>query len=675
MQIQPPSLKVQIAVALFVTLAITWLAAYLELRHSRSSDLREVEQTAIFQAQAFAENTLSSIKRLDEVLLDLRAYWQGRAEPFAELVKRRQEHLSDIAFQVAVIDVEGYLAYSNLAAPSNRTYLGDREHFQVHKEMGDDSLFISKPVKGKVSGKWSIQFTRPILENGRFNGVLVVSVSPDSFASFNDKLGLGSGASTSMIADSGDILARQPGNENAMGNRVTDVPYLAPDAPLSGTFIRDASVDGGTYIHGFYRLPEYRLNFVIAHPLDQVLVSYREHRRNVLVAAAIVSMVVTGLLLLLWRTLLARAEIARRLRDSEAMLRSAVDAMADAFVIYDRDDCLVYCNEPYRRLHQQSADLLVPGRSFEEIMRLGAECGQYQEASDRVDEWVAEQVATHRNGNADRIQHLDDGRWIRIRERKTPEGYIVGIRGDVSEIYKAKEAAEALSRAKSAFLENMSHELRTPLNGILGFAQLLALDLNDPELKAQATSIADSGNHLLRLIEDVLEMSRLGIGQVGTENVEFLMADLVEAVILPFSEATAVNAIQLDSEIDAALPDRMLGPYSQLVRILHRLLNNAVKFSERGRITLRVLPVGRQDDRIDVRFEVADQGVGISPERLDSIFDAFTQADGSRTRRFGGAGLGLAICKQLVHAVGGEMGVESTVGVGSTFRVVVPLHV
>lgn len=251
------SIKSQLFIALAVSLLFVWLSVAYELKHSQAVYQHEVEQATIFQAQAYAENTLATIKRLDEVVLDLRDYWTGDVARFAELVRRRQQHLKDIAFQVAIIDADGYLVYSNLAAPNDRTYLGEREHFKVHKERGGDHLFISKPVKGKVSGKWSIRFTRPIMAEDHFNGVIVVSASPEIFAGFLAKLGLGDKASSTMVADGGHVMARHPGNDGAMDKVLADTPFLRADTPLQGSYARASPLDGIERIHGFHRLPEY----------------------------------------------------------------------------------------------------------------------------------------------------------------------------------------------------------------------------------------------------------------------------------------------------------------------------------------------------------------------------------------------------------------------------------
>lgn len=171
-----------------------------------------------------------------------------------------------------MIDREGRLAFSNLAPSTDRTDLSEREHFKVHQQAADkDQLFISKPVKGKISGKWSIQFTRPILNNGTFDGVLVVSVSPDLFSSFAQTLGVSDNSLAAVVRNSGDILSRHPNIERAFDVTIDSSPYLRPDAPVSGNFLRSGQIDGVPRIFGFYRATEYGLNFVVAESVEEAL--------------------------------------------------------------------------------------------------------------------------------------------------------------------------------------------------------------------------------------------------------------------------------------------------------------------------------------------------------------------------------------------------------------------
>ena len=662
------SIKSQLFIALAVSLLFVWLSVAYELKHSQAVCQREVEQATIFQAQAYAENTLATIKRLDEVVLDLRDYWTGDVARFAELVRRRQQHLKDIAFQVAIIDADGYLVYSNLAAPNDRTYLGEREHFKVHKERGGDHLFISKPVKGKVSGKWSIQFTRPIMAEDHFNGVIVVSASPEIFAGFLAKLGLGDKASSTMVADGGHVMARHPGNDGAMDKVLADTPFLRADTPLQGSYARASPLDGIERIHGFHRLPEYGLTFVIGHPVADALQPYQGHRQTVVAGAIVASVVLALLLGLLSRSLTAQATAEAASARSQAMLRSAVDTIGEAFVIYDENDRLAYFNEEYLNYYRTSTDLLVPGRSFEEIIRAGAERGQYKEAIGRIDQWVANRLAAHQSGDSDLIQSLDDGRWLRIRERKTPEGYIVGFRIDITELYKAKEAAEAANIAKSRFLATMSHEIRTPMNGILGMAQMLLMPtLTEQERHDYARTILASGQTLLALLNDILDLSKIEAGKLDLIAADADPGRIVTETAGLFAGAAQTKGLSIDATWRGPKGQQYRLDPTRLRQMLSNLISNAIKFTAAGAVRIEATEVEQRDGQALLEFAVIDSGIGISDEKQALLFKPFSQADDSITRQFGGTGLGLSIVRSLARMMGGDVGVDSQPAQGSRF--------
>ena len=654
-----------LAVLAVCGISFIWLATAYELSNSRAGRVHEIEQASELQAQAFAENTQSTIKRLNSTLIDLRAHWTGDPAIFSAEVGRRYEYLADIAFQVAVIDQDGWLAYSNLATVTDHIDLSGREHFKVHRQ-GGDRLYISKPVKGKVSGKWSIQFTRPILDQGGFKGVLVISVSPELLASFSEKLQ--SGTINSLVAADGEIMARHPDGEQAMGKKLAGTPYLLPDSPLSGHFARQAQVDGVDRIYGYYRLPEYGLNFVIGYPLDQVMAPYLEHRASVLTAAAGITLFFAVLLGFLFHALLQRAEVEKRYQLSQDMLHSAVDTIGEAFVIYDQDDRLAYCNEQYRSYYRASADLLERGRTFEEIIRIGAERGQYRDAVGREEAWVADRLRVHRSGNSDLIQHLEDGRWLRIRERTTPEGFIVGFRIDITELYQAKEAAEAANLAKSRFLATMSHEIRTPLNGILGMAQLLLMP-GVPELERNefARVILNSGQTLLTLLNDILDLSKIEAGKVELVSTVFDPLCLAEETVALFTAQAQAKGLEVQASWQGAAGARYRADGIRLRQMLANLLNNALKFTEQGFVHIEISEVRRSETGALLEYSVRDSGIGIAPEQQDLLFKAFSQADSSTTREYGGTGLGLSIVRQLALLMGGEVGLESEPGHGSRF--------
>ncbi|HWL62525.1 MAG TPA: ATP-binding protein [Steroidobacteraceae bacterium] len=244
------------------------------------------------------------------------------------------------------------------------------------------------------------------------------------------------------------------------------------------------------------------------------------------------------------------------------------------------------------------------------------------------------------------------------------------LRDSASAAQAARRQAESASVAKTRFLANMSHELRSPLNGVIGAAQLLEKSGHDPAFRQELVRIIQaSGTNLLDLIDGVLDVSRIEAGRMQTENRPFDLLACVEAALAPAAASAAVKALALECHIDADVPGWCHGDASRLKQLLQNLLGNAVKFSDSGSVTLEVhRGAGNVLD-----FCVADTGVGIPAHMLEKIFQPFQQADASATRRFGGSGLGLTICRELARLMGGDVGVESTPGAGSRFTLRLPL--
>jgi signal transduction histidine kinase/ActR/RegA family two-component response regulator len=232
----------------------------------------------------------------------------------------------------------------------------------------------------------------------------------------------------------------------------------------------------------------------------------------------------------------------------------------------------------------------------------------------------------------------------------------------------ARDEAQAASRAKSEFLANMSHEIRTPLNGVLGMAQVLALEIEDEVQAGRLAIIRESGESLLAILNSILDLSKIEAGQLEIEIGEFDLAETVRLASTPFATLAARKGLAFEVEVEPAAAGRRRGDPLRLRQVLSNLASNAVKFTDSGGVRLRV-DVGPET----VRFEIADTGVGVPEDRLSEIFERFAQVDGSSTRRFGGTGLGLAICRELVALMGGSLAVESRLGQGSTFAFELPL--
>ncbi|WP_169544097.1 ATP-binding protein [Sneathiella aquimaris] len=349
-------------------------------------------------------------------------------------------------------------------------------------------------------------------------------------------------------------------------------------------------------------------------------------------------------------------------------LISAIDILEDAFVLFDSNDRLVMCNEKYKQFYEKSADLFVPGNSFEEIIRGGAVRGQYAipDGYD-VEDWVQERMTAHRNSNSVLEQQLENGRWLKIAERKTPEGGYVGFRVDITDLKNAQQQAELANVAKSEFLTAMSHEIRTPMAGIIGLTDLLIEDkLSDQQLDL-AQGIRVSGQNLMAILNDILDQSKLEAGKIEIENTDFDFRHLIDETVQLFSAKYREKGMNLDVKIDADLPHSICADRLRIGQILSNLIGNALKFTENGGTTVSVRQLSQEGDNICLKFEVTDTGIGLTKTVQDRLFKPFAQADNSTSRIYGGTGLGLSISKKLVELMHGQIDVSSQPGAGSTF--------
>jgi PAS domain S-box-containing protein len=365
-----------------------------------------------------------------------------------------------------------------------------------------------------------------------------------------------------------------------------------------------------------------------------------------------------------------RSEVA--LRDSEALYQSLVKSLPLNVLRKDRSGRFTFANEKSCvTLGRPEAEVL--GKTDFDLFPLEL-AGKYARDDQVVLETgqVFEDVEEHVRSGGDRL-------FVQVLKAPVFDslGHIVGIQvifWDVtqrkqaeSELKKAKEAAEAASRAKSQFLANMSHEIRTPMNGIIGMTELaLQTDLTIDQ-REYLNTVRISAEGLLRVINDILDFSKIEAGKLDLDNVEFRLRDSLGDTLRTLAMRAHSKNLELACHVAPNVPDALIGDPLRLGQVITNLVGNAIKFTERGEIVVDVQQESNGDGPVCLRFAVRDTGIGIPPHKQQSIFDPFVQADGTMTRKYGGTGLGLAIVVRLVEMMGGRMGLDSTPEVGSTF--------
>jgi diguanylate cyclase (GGDEF)-like protein/PAS domain S-box-containing protein len=344
------ALRLQFSLLLLVSLAALWGFTLFALDRREQLDLASAEVEMRGLAQAYAENTLSTIKRIDLILLELARTWSLHPDEFGAEIARHQQDLDDVAIQVAVTDHSGLMVYSTIPRQAERISLADREHFKILQDAKVSRLFISKPVLGRVSGKWSLQFTRPLLREGRFQGIIIISVAPELLSRFYNTLSMGRRGVALIVRDSGEIMARAPDWYEYMGRKLSNTPYLAPGAPLQGNFQRVAQLDGVPRLYGYRKLPQYQLNFVTALPLDEILAGTGRQRQATFTIMTAVSLTLAAMGWLILRSVRARdrAELALRHANRELSLAGSVyQHTMDAVMVTETDGTIVSVNPAF----------------------------------------------------------------------------------------------------------------------------------------------------------------------------------------------------------------------------------------------------------------------------------------------------------------------------------------
>lgn len=373
------------------------------------------------------------------------------------------------------------------------------------------------------------------------------------------------------------------------------------------------------------------------------------------------------------RDITARIKSDEELKASEHKLSVILDSVDAYIYLKDKLGRYLFANLSVRKLF---------GKSMEEI--IGQTDDQFFDAETVMhirenDALVLQDGKTLRSEETNR--NINDGNVSTYLSVKIPllndadEIYaLCGISTDITDRKKAeeilqrsKEDAEKLARTKSLFLANMSHEIRTPMNGIIGLTQLALNENTTPVVREYLEKVSQSSQSLLGILNDILDFSKLEAGQMSIEHVPFDLDSILDNLRFLFEEVALAKGLELHLEVANGVPRNLIGDGLRLQQILSNLISNAIKFTESGHVSLRIEPIAVEQTNTKLVFAVEDTGIGITEEGQSKLFQEFTQADSSTTRRFGGTGLGLAISRKLLNLMGGEFAVESAINKGACF--------
>lgn len=665
------SLRPKIALLLAGLLVVLWASVAWNHAHSENRAIEDRRRQTDTLALLFAQHTTAAFRDVDHSLLELRKISISHPAELQEAVKAYSVFLEEVIFQVAIIDAQGLLRYSSLGMPRTPSFLGDREHFKVHQARQQDELFVSRPVKGRVSGKWSIQLSRPIFDKRQFAGVMVISVNPDYFVNFYDKAGLGNDGMATMVRDSGEIMVRTSKQDQYVGHIIKPSPYADPGAPLHGNFRRNSQTDSVDRLYSYVRLPDYGVSVIIGPSFAEMMESVRQHQRQIMLMASAVTLLTLFMGWKLLGTTRLKEEALQALFQNKVDLRAShellekltkhVPGMIYQYRLFsDGRSTIPYASQG---IHNTYGVTLMQVRENAKTLLVNLHPDDAQATSDSI----AESARTLQTWLHEfRINHPHRGlRWLtgHAQPEKLDDGSTLwhGFITDITDIKNHGAALLAANRELETFSYAVSHDLRSPLNTIEGFSQLLTKNLtvcNNEKALYCVSRIRGGAAQMERLIADQLMLARVARTQMRHEpvNLSALASSVIEDLRARQPDRkTTVN-------IQAGLQTH--GDVGLLRVALENLLNNAWKYSAK-RAEAQISLSQKLDAAGNTVFLVQDNGAGFDMNHADKLFQPFQRLHD--VADFPGTGVGLATVKRVIARHGGRIWAESTPNLGATF--------
>lgn len=536
-----------VVAAAAVLIMSLWASLQVYIDFEKKDAYESASRLATNYTRTFEEHTVRTVRVLDQTTVFVKREYELLGNQLnLEAYGRDGVFIDQFYNLIGVVDAQGWVTKVNRPLPPSN--VADREHFQVHVAEDSKKLFISKPVLGRSSGKWSVQFTRRINKaDGSFGGIVVTSLDPYYFTEFYRSVDIGPGSVAALVGLDGIVRARRTEQSSEIGQDISSsILFKEMAKSPAGTYRSASQVDGVHRLYSYRKLKDYPLVVVVGIDEGAILSEFNQHLKILNTLGGFITLL-----------------------------------------------------------------LLIAAAALTFLLR-----------------------------NQQRVQ---------------------------DSLRRSEQEAVSANRMKSEFLARMSHELRTPLNGILGFSEYLKDSSKDTEHREVAETIHDAGLHLLSLVNATLDLAKIEAGKMEINRRPENLSSVVRRVATLHQPAASKKQIAINVNFDSTLPAMIECDATKVVQVLNNLVHNAIKFTDRGEVTVSV-----NRDNTGIRFAVADTGPGISRESQALLFDRFRQLDSFATRTHEGSGLGLALAKELVELMGGRIWVDSELGVGTTFFFTLP---
>ncbi len=659
-----------------VLLVLTWWQVFALVADGREKELASAERDLANLTRVSQEHANRTFRSADQVIrfIQTRYLEVGNQLNLAELVEKGVID-AEIFPQVGVIDAHGIYVLANLPV-TGKLDLSDRQHFKVHVAADTGELFVSEPVLGRASGKWSIQLTRRISRpNGEFAGVVVVSISVDYFTRFYGELKLGSQGLVALYGLDGIARVRKVGDKNEYGSKAVNAPFLEriKQGESEGSYTIRSVVDGVERLYSFRKIPGYQLAVVDGLDTQYLLTNHNLARQALWLQAAIVSLLIVALAIALTRYLRQlsreiriRQQAQDQIQERNEQLNTIFDLSPDGFVSFDGQKCVKYVSPAFTQL-TGAGDEQLAGMSESDFSA-----------------WLVQRcTATARFGGIAALRAKVTAGKPDLREVieiASPQKRVlqVGMRcsqsGQVSQILYLRDVTYEVEvdHMKSEFLSTAAHELRTPMASILGFSEVLLNDHYDAATQRELlTTIYQQSELMANILNELLDLTRIEARRdkdfrYTRVDLQELVADLVKGYSPPHGRAALVPDLP-------AQPLYLMADIGKLRQALLNVVSNAYKYSPGGgQVHLKAWSSHEEGQVARVCIEITDCGIGMTPAQLARVCERFYRADASG--KIPGTGLGMSIVKEIIELHHGQLSFESTPGQGTQVRLCLPAY-